>query len=96
MADGAAAVELADRVIVLAKVDCSVDGTDMVLDGLMTGTLKLPPVPAAEGTGLYIELMELVRDMLLVLLALYDVIAEMTVTVVEALLEALETVEERE
>jgi hypothetical protein len=51
VADGAAAVELAERVTVLAKVDCSVDGTDMVLDGLITGELKLP-VPTAEGTGL--------------------------------------------
>lgn len=44
----ASSVELATRVFdrVFANVDCSVAGTDMLLVGLRTGTLKFPPVPA--------------------------------------------------
>lgn len=42
------AVPVADLVAVFAEVVCRVAGTDMLLVGLTTGTLKLPPVPAGE------------------------------------------------
>ena len=46
---GAATGELEDLVAVFVKEHCSVAGTHMLFDGLTTGMLKLPAVPAAEG-----------------------------------------------